>query len=137
MSYRSTPAFAVGGVSWLASEGRTSYVGDPTPPGWRCFHCNAHFTDPKAAWRHFGNPTECLRSAKFRSVPQGWVDRAMQIEAAADGLVSAACDAIQRAQEGSGRLYATNIIVLDERIAAVLEAINLPEPPFPKGKGGS
>lgn len=71
MTYRSTPSFAVGGVSWLAPEGRTGYIGDPTPTGWRCFHCNEHFTDSNAAWRHFGNPaeapgqhppTECQRS---------------------------------------------------------------------------
>ncbi|WP_152680140.1 hypothetical protein [Sphingomonas paucimobilis] len=146
MTYRSTPSFAVGGVSWLASEGRTSYIGDPTPTGWRCFHCNEHFTNPNAAWRHFGNPaevpgqhppTECQRSATIRLVPQGWVDRAIQIEATADGLVSAVCDAVQRAQEGSGRLYAANLIILDERITALLEAINLPEPSFAKAKGGA
>ncbi len=74
-------------------------------------------------------------AAMVRIVPQTWIDRAMQIETTADGLVSAVCDAMQRAQEGSGRLYAANIVVLDERITAVLEAINLPEPPFATPKG--
>lgn len=76
-------------------------------------------------------------AAMVRIVPQTWIDRAMQIETAADGLVSAVCDAMQRAQEGSGRLYAANIVVLDERVTAVLEAINLPEPPFATTKGAS
>lgn len=65
-----------------------------------------------------------------RLVPQAWIDRAMQIETAADALVSEVNDAMQRAQEGTGRLYAANIVQLDERATAVLEAINLPEPSF-------
>jgi len=58
MTYRSSPAFAVGGVSWLPADGRESYIGDPTPTGWRCFHCNEHFTDWRAALRHFGEPVD-------------------------------------------------------------------------------
>jgi hypothetical protein len=38
MSARSSPAFAIGGVSWLASEGREPTI-VPPPGGWSCFHC--------------------------------------------------------------------------------------------------
>lgn len=58
----------------------------------------------------------------------------MLIETAADALVSAVNDAVERAQEGTGRLYAANISVLDERSTAVLEAINLDEPAFGETK---
>ena len=68
--------------------------------------------------------------AGMRLVPQAWIDRSMQIEARADDLVSGINDAIQRAQEGSGRLYAANNAVLDDRIMRVLEAIAVDEPSF-------
>lgn len=56
MSYRSTPALAIGGVSYLDHKGEATNVSDPTPTGWRCFHCNRHFTGWRAAMRHFGEP---------------------------------------------------------------------------------
>ena len=40
-------------------------------------------------------------------------------------------DAVQRAQEGTGRLYAANIVQVDKALECVLEALNMPEPPFP------
>lgn len=52
MTYRSSASFAVGGVSWLDDD---RPVIDP-PGGWRCYHCNEHFTGWRAAQRHFGAP---------------------------------------------------------------------------------
>lgn len=65
MTYRSTPSFAVGGVAWLDHTDDFSSIYDIPPCGWRCFHCNEHFTDPKKALIHFGDPgskkePECL-----------------------------------------------------------------------------
>lgn len=56
VTQRSTPAYAIGGVAYLTHENELSCVGDPVPSGWRCFHCNEHFTHWIAARRHFGNP---------------------------------------------------------------------------------
>lgn len=66
----------------------------------------------------------------MRLVPQSWIDRATQIESAADALVSSVNDAIQRAQEGSGRLYAANGVQMADRAAAVLEATFLAQEAF-------
>jgi hypothetical protein len=65
MTRRSSPSFAIGGVSWLDHRGKP---GDATilPPcgGWRCFHCDEHFTHWQAAWRHFGAPGQPRGTAK-------------------------------------------------------------------------
>lgn len=53
-SYRSTPAFAKGGLEY-DPETDTFDVG--TIP-WRCFHCNQIFTSRKAARLHFGETPE-------------------------------------------------------------------------------
>lgn len=55
MTLRSTPAFAIGGVPWFNEAQALGRWFDPGPAcGWRCFHCNCHFTDWRAAARHFG-----------------------------------------------------------------------------------
>jgi hypothetical protein len=69
--------------------------------------------------------------AGMRVVAQAWIDRAMQIEAAADVLHSHCRDAIRRAGEGSGRLYAANIAQIGKAMEEVAVALNTPEPVFP------
>lgn len=58
MSRRTSPSFAIGGVSHLD---HTDQPGDASvvPPegGWRCFHCAMRFTNWRAAYRHFGDPS--------------------------------------------------------------------------------
>jgi len=54
MSYRSSPSFAVGGISY---DPETKSFAAP-PFGWRCFHCNEHFTTRRSARRHFGERPE-------------------------------------------------------------------------------
>lgn len=61
MSYRATPSFSVGGVSWLGSEGHEALLSNSVPTGWRCFHCNEHFWHWRAAMRHFGEPGKIER----------------------------------------------------------------------------
>lgn len=56
MSRRSTPAFAIGGIPYLDHMGEVTSIEDCPPTGWRCFHCNMHFTHWRAALRHFGMP---------------------------------------------------------------------------------
>lgn len=62
---RSSPSFAIGGIAWLDHNGKP---GNATirPPcgGWRCFHCNEHFTGWRAAQRHFGAPGQPRGTAK-------------------------------------------------------------------------
>jgi len=58
MTRRTTPAFATGGVSYLDHMGETTTISQPTPTGWRCFHCNDHFWNWRDAARHFGYPGE-------------------------------------------------------------------------------
>lgn len=53
-THRSTPAFAVGGVSWLGPSGRPSNIELPPEGFWRCFICNDVFYSIPAAFRHFG-----------------------------------------------------------------------------------
>jgi hypothetical protein len=50
MSYRSSPSYSVGGISY---DPETQSFLIP-PWGWRCFHCNEHFDSVNAARRHFG-----------------------------------------------------------------------------------
>jgi hypothetical protein len=66
MSYRTTPALSVGGVTWLDQGGQPGEI-VPPPSGWLCFHCNQRFdTVTKAQW-HFGIapcvPARCTRPA--------------------------------------------------------------------------
>lgn len=56
MSYRSTPSLAVGGVAWIDAWGEPGDALNAPVGGWRCFHCNEHFTSPHRAKRHFGMP---------------------------------------------------------------------------------
>jgi hypothetical protein len=51
---RSTPAFAPGGVPYHNGD-HDQYEPGPSC-GWRCFHCNCHFHNYRAALRHFGQP---------------------------------------------------------------------------------
>jgi hypothetical protein len=67
----------------------------------------------------------------MRLVPQAWIDRAMRIEAAADVLYSHARSAIDRADEGTGRLYAANRTQVESAMEEVARAINTPEPTIP------
>lgn len=67
MTYRSTPALAVGGIAWLGPNDAPSDAKDCPPGGWRCFHCNEHFTHWMGALVHFGRPgsnraPECLEA---------------------------------------------------------------------------
>lgn len=118
---------------------RCCAIADQVVPEYRTrigqnFSCGSHtakrweaaYDAASLVYRPFVGPSEAWE--KIRAVPQAWIDRAMQIEATADGLVSYVNAAIQRAQEGSGRLYASNIVQLDGGVMQLLEAINLPEP---------
>lgn len=66
MSYRSTPAFAIGGIPWLGPSGKPSNVELPPEGRWRCFICNEVFTDIGSAFRHFGvepkQPPRCVET---------------------------------------------------------------------------
>lgn len=53
---RSSPAFAIGGVSWVQPDGKHY---DP-PCGYLCFHCGAYFRHWLYASRHFGKTPEDL-----------------------------------------------------------------------------
>lgn len=46
----SSPAFAIGGVN----HDPATETFDVPPFGWRCFHCNDHFTSVREARLHFG-----------------------------------------------------------------------------------
>lgn len=82
MSYRSSPSFAIGGVSWLASEGRESSIFDPVVGGWRCFHCNEHFRNSRAALRHFGYPLDKQKPRCMRHPRDPMVHMAASLAAA-------------------------------------------------------
>lgn len=66
VTHRSTSAFAVGGVGYLRADNEFGNIDDTPIGGWRCFHCNEHFSHWRAARRHFGEPLhgrepDCIR----------------------------------------------------------------------------
>lgn len=68
MSRRSSPSFAIGGVSWLGPNGRPTNIVLPPEGHWRCFICNDVFSDVASAFRHFGvdpkKPPRCQEPGK-------------------------------------------------------------------------
>ena len=64
MSRRSSPAFAIGGVSWLDQSDECHDIVVPPEGFWRCFICDDRFYSVRAALRHFGvepkKPPRCL-----------------------------------------------------------------------------
>ncbi|HEX5213296.1 MAG TPA: hypothetical protein VFW22_16345 [Pseudolabrys sp.] len=64
-SSRSSPAFAIGGINYDPAR----HVHDVPPYGWRCFHCNEHFTTIRDARLHFGADPDaapaCLIKGRF------------------------------------------------------------------------
>lgn len=66
VSARSTPAFAIGGVSYVGADGQPSEI-VPPPGGWACFQCGDRFYTFAAGVRHFGwphqkRPARCVRT---------------------------------------------------------------------------
>jgi hypothetical protein len=52
---RSSPAFSIGGVSYLDWAGELSEI-VPPPGGWACFSCGERFYTVRSALKHFGPP---------------------------------------------------------------------------------
>lgn len=61
-------------------------------------------------------------------VPQAWLDRATQVEAAAEALFAAVVDALQAAEQGTARLDASLVALLDTRSHALIHALHVPRP---------
>ena len=61
-------------------------------------------------------------------VPQAWLDRVTQVEAAAEDLFAAVVDALQATQQGTARLDPSLVALLDSRSHALIQALHLPRP---------
>ena len=55
-THRSTPAFAVGGVSYIPPKGQEAFITLPTTGFWECFYCGQRCYTIQQAIAHFGMP---------------------------------------------------------------------------------
>lgn len=93
VSRRSSPSFAIGGVSWLDHRGLCYDIALPVEGRWRCFICNETFSSVDSALRHFGtDPRQQPRcthdktlSASAPSVDRNEVERLRDLELTEDG----------------------------------------------------